>query len=228
MNLQNKTILITGSSSGIGAATALEFAKQKAKVIITYNKNKSSALSILKECQKHSECALMKLEITNEKLIKDCLKQTIKKFFHLDILINNAGILHDKNFEEQTPSELKEQIAVNLTGTILFTWHALPILKKQKEAMIINISSLAGKRGHDGFTAYSASKFGVRGFTQALACELPNNVRVYCVNPGLTSTPMTNFRGISTKIVAEKILETALEVLNKKSGEDIDLEEYSG
>jgi NAD(P)-dependent dehydrogenase (short-subunit alcohol dehydrogenase family) len=110
MELKNKIILITGSSSGIGAATALEFAKQKSKVVICYNKNKAEGEKVLEECGRYSICSLIKLDISKENSIKSCLKQTIKKFRHLDILINNAGILYDKNFEEQTPKTIKVKI----------------------------------------------------------------------------------------------------------------------
>ena len=227
MEIKNKVILITGSSSGIGKETAILFAKQGAKVIITYNKNKSSALSVFKECSKYSKCFLVQLKLSQDNSIKKSLKTIKEKFGAVDILINNAGVLYDKPLLEQSVEEIEEQININLTSQIKITKLLLPELQKSDEALIINISSIAGKRAHEGFTAYSASKFGVRGFTQALTYELPDNVRIYCVNPGLTATPMTNFHGVSTKVVAKKILETALEILNKKSGDDIDLEEYS-
>ena len=97
---------------------------------------------------------------------------------------------------------------------------------KEDEGIIINISSDAGKVGYGEIVPYCASKFGVRGFTKALALELPDNIKIYVVNPGLTATQMTNFQGTHPKKVAGIVVDTAKENLDKKSGDDIDIEDY--
>ena len=102
----------------------------------------------------------------------------------------------------------------------------MPLLSKQKTAVIINISSGAGKQGYSDLTTYCATKFGVRGFTQALAQELPENIKVYSVNPGMTSTQMTNFQGINPRKVADLIVRTIEGRLNIMSGGDVDVWEF--
>lgn len=225
MELKNKVVLITGSSIGIGKETALAFAKEGSKIIITYNTNKKEAEKTLKECKKLTECLLFHLYVTKTDSIKKVVKNTIDKFGAIDILINNAGVLVWKNFIEQSENEVENQINVNLIGLMNVTKIAIPYMKED-EGMIINISSAAGKVGYGEIAPYCASKFGVRGFTKALALELPENIKTYVVNPGLTATQMTNFQGIHPKKVADVIVDTAKENLDKKSRDDIDIENY--
>ena len=225
MELKNKIVLITGSSIGIGRETALAFAKEGSKIIITYNTNKEEAEKTLKECKKLTECLLFNLDVTKTDSIKNVVKNVIDKFGSIDILINNAGIIVFKNFMEQSENEVENQININLIGLMNMTKIAIPYMKED-EGIIINISSDAGKVGYGEIVPYCASKFGVRGFTKALALELPDNIKTYVVNPGLTATQMTNFQGIPPKKVADIVVDTAKENLNKKSGDDIDIEDY--
>lgn len=225
MELKNKVVLITGSSIGIGKETALAFAKEGSKIIITYNTNKKEAEKTLKECKKLTECSLFHLDVTKTDSIKNVVKNVIDKFGSIDILINNAGVIVFKNFMEQNEKEVENQININLIGLMNMTKIAIPYMKED-ERIIINISSDAGKVGYGEIVPYCASKFGVRGFTKALALELPDNIKTYVVNPGLTATQMTNFQGIHPKKVADIIVDTAKENLNKKSGDDIDIEDY--
>ena len=226
MNLKDKIVLITGSSQGIGKETAIQFAKERAKVIIIYNTNKKKGEETLKECKKLTDCLIIQLNITDLNSIKDCVEKVIDKFGAIDILINNAGVVVWKNFAEQSEKEIENQIDTNLTGLIKMTRAVLPYMKGQNEGIIINISSMAGKEAYEEITVYCATKFGVRVFTQSLAKELPKGIRVYCINPGMTATQMTNYQGMPPKKVAEVIVKIAKEVLGKKSGEDIDVENY--
>ncbi len=223
MNIKNKVVFITGSSKGIGKETALAFSKNGANVVVTYFNDKKAGDETLKECEKFSECLLVKLDVKSAESVKKAIENIVKKFGGIDILINNAGVLHDKYFKEQSLKELEEQIDINLKGPIKVTKIAFPHLEKRKKSLIINIASMSGKRTHEGHSAYGASKFGVRGFTQALSCELPDNMKVYAVNPEKTATSMTNFIGINPKEVADVVVKTAKEELGKKSGDDIDL-----
>ena len=98
MELKNKVVLITGSSIGIGKETALAFAKEGSKIVITYNTNKKEAEKTLKECKKPTECLLFHLDVTKTDSIKKVVKNTIDKFDAIDILITNAGVIVWKNF----------------------------------------------------------------------------------------------------------------------------------
>ncbi|MEK6800497.1 MAG: SDR family oxidoreductase, partial [Nanoarchaeota archaeon] len=214
-------VFVTGSSTGIGRETAIEFSKSGAKIVISFLKNKKSGEDVLKECQKNSEAMLVQMDVLSTESVENAIKEALRKFGGIDVLINNAGILIGKMFKEQSLEELEKQIDINLKGLIKVTKLSFPYLERNEEAVIVNVSSMSGKYTHARHTAYGASKFGVRGFTKALADELPKNIRIYCVNPNLTATPMTNLRGENPKKVAEIILKTAKEELGKKSGEDI-------
>ncbi len=106
------------------------------------------------------------------------------------------------------------------------TKSVLPYMQGQDSGMIINIASGAGKTAHKGLSTYCATKFGVRGFTQTLALELPKSMKIFSVNPGMTATQMTNFKGISPVKVGEVIVNAAKEKYKVKSGQDVDVWEY--
>ncbi|MBI2448765.1 SDR family oxidoreductase [Candidatus Pacearchaeota archaeon] len=226
MELKNKIVLVTGSSLGIGRETAIQFAKKGCKVIVTYHKDKKEGEKVFQECKKYGDALLLQLDISNNKSIDNAVKEIIKKFSRLDILVNNSGVVHWKELKDIIDKEIEQEINVNLLGLIKVTKAFLPQFYKQKEGIIINIASGAGKKAHKGLSVYCATKFGVRGFTQTLALELPHGVRTYCVNPGATATRMTDFKGIPSSKVAGIIIKTAEETLGKRSGDDIDVWEY--
>lgn len=223
MELKEKVVLITGSSDGIGKETALLFAKHGANIVVTYNKNKKGGEDVFKECKKTKEPLLANLDVTNDESIKNCVEKTIDKFGAIDILINNAGVLFNKYFIEQNANEIDLQIDTNVKGLIKMTKAVLPYMQGQGNGIIINIASAAGKNAYEGLTTYCATKFAVRGFTQALAKELPKEIKIYSVNPGLTATKMTNFQGVNPRKVGEVILKTAEEKISVESGGDIDV-----
>jgi len=226
MELKDKVVLVTGSSQGIGKETVVGFAEEGAKVVVTYNSSKKKGDEVLKECKKLTDSILLHLNVTDENSIKECVEKTIDKFGAIDILVNNAGVLSDKEIVEQSSMEIDSQIDTNLKGLIKMSKIVLPYMQGQNEGIIINIASVAGKEVYEGLTTYCATKFAVRGFTKALALELPEGIKTYSVNPGMTATQMTKFRGISAKKVAGVIINTAKEKLGKKSGDDVDVLDY--
>lgn len=226
MQLKEKVVLITGSSQGIGKAAAIAFAKEGANVVVTYNSNKKKGEEVFKECNKIKEAFLVKLDVTDSDSIKDCVEKTIDKFGAIDILVNNAGVLSMKEILKQGEKEIDSQVDVDLRGLIKMTKAVLPFLKGQGKGLIINIASAAGKKVYENLSVYCAMKFGVRGFTQALALELPEEIKVFAVNPGMTATQMTNFEGTKPEKVAEVIINTAKEKYKIKSGGDVDVWKY--
>ena len=161
MDLKNKVVLITGSSLGIGRETAFKFAKEGCKVVVTYFKDKKEGEKVAKKCIElgASEVIVLQLNVMDDKSIKDCVKKTIEKFNHIDILINNAGIVVWKNLKEQSFEYIENEVRTNLEGLIKMTRECLPYIKET----IINISSGAGKDAFAGLSTYCATKFGVRG-----------------------------------------------------------------
>jgi len=220
--MKDKVVLITGSSEGIGRATAFQFAEAGCRLVITYRKDRKEALQAADDCRKRgaSDILVLQLDISSDKSIRQCVKSVVKKFGHISILINNAGVIRWKPFKSQSFEDLEHQVNVNLLGTMKMTLEALPYVKD----MIINIASGAGKMAFADLVPYCATKFGVRGFTQGLALEL--KIPVYVVNPGMTATKMTNFKGVKPERVAEVILNTAKGKYEVKSGGDVDVWEY--
>jgi len=224
-SLKNKVVLITGSSIGIGAETAYLFAKERCKVIITYYKDKEEADKVRLKCKGlgASEVLVLPLNIMDDKSISNCVEETVKKFTFIDILLNNAGIVVWKHFKDQSKKEIEEQLRVNLEGLIKMTKESLPYIKDA----IVNISSGAGLEGYETLTTYCATKFGVRGFTQALALELPN-IKLYSINPGTTATRMNDFKGLPPIEVAKIILNAVMGKYKVPSGGGINVWEVLG
>ena len=222
MNLKNKVVLITGSSDGIGKETAILFAKEGAKTIVTYNSNKKGGERVLEECKKFNDSILIPLDVSQNGSIEECVKRVISKFGQIDILVHNAGVVYRKNFEEQNNNDIDLQININLNGLIKMTSATLPYLKKQNNGFIINIASGAGKMGIPGLSVYCATKFGVRGFTQVLAKELPEKIKIYSINPGRIATKVSNYDGTSPEKVAKIIVDSVKEE-KVETGGDFDI-----
>ncbi len=220
--MKAKVVLITGSSEGIGRETAFKFAGEGCALVITYNNHKKEGEQTAKKCLElgASEVLLVPLDVSDDKSIKNCVKAVVKKFKHISILVNNAGVLRFALFKDQSFDDIEQQVNVNLIGLMKMTREALPFVKD----MIINISSGAGKTAYETLVPYCATKFGVRGFTQGLAQEL--KIPVYVVNPGMTATRMTNFKGVPPEKVAKVVFNTALGKYKVKSGGDIDVWEH--
>jgi len=222
MDLKKKVVVITGSSSGIGKETSLAFSEKGAYVVITYNKNKKGGEEVFNKCNKKTKCLLINLDNRNLNSIKDAIKKITKKFGKIDILINNSGVLYNKNFFKQSVEEIKEVIDVNLFGNILVTYFFCKNIKPK--GIIINTVSRKGRQVRTGYITYCASKFGLRGFTKALALEVPKGIKVYAINPpSPTATRMTNFNGEDPKKVAKIMVKIAEGKIKKKNGEDIDV-----
>jgi len=217
---EEKVVFITGSSIGIGRETAFKFAEAGWKIIISYYKDKKEAKKTAEKCKElgAKDVLVVKLDVKDSKSILNAVKEIVKRFNHINILINNAGVVVWKELIEQDDEEIENQIRTNLEGLIKVTRYCLPYIKE----IIINISSGAGKTGHATLTTYCASKFGVRGFTQALAQEL-KGIKLYSVNPRRTKTRMTDFSGDSPGQVAEIIFNTAVGRYKIDSGDDVDV-----
>lgn len=219
----SKSILITGGSIGIGRHICIALAKKNYNIIFSYYKDKEEAELTKKACEEAGaqNVFYLYLNLNEDESIKKFAAEVIGKFSKIDILINNAGVISWKNLEEQSFEEITSQVRVNLEGLIKITKIFLPYIKE----MIINISSGAGKTAYAGLTTYCATKFGVRGFTQALAKEL-TNIKVFSVNPDMTKTRMTNFSGRPPEDVAKVILDLVEGKIEANSGDDIDIWRY--
>lgn len=209
MRLKDKVALITGSSRGIGRATALLFAREGAKVIVNYSKSRKEANAVVNEIRgPGSDAIAVKCNISDEKEVKEMMAESISRFGRIDILVNNAGIVASKPFSELTPADWERTLGVNLIGVFLCSQAAAPHMLGQKQGRIINISSIRGIEhcGRPGAFDYSASKAGVINFTKTLAKELAPFVTVNSVAPGWVETEMSrNLDPALRKSETEKI-----------------------
>lgn len=221
--MKNKVVLITGSSNGIGRETAFKFASEKAKVVITYCNDMPGGQNTEKRCRElgAAETLLVKLDLRDNQSITNTVDRAVKTFGKIDILINNAGVAVWKPLEEQNFVDIENQIKTNLEGLIKMTRTCLPHVKD----MIINIASGAGQQGFAELAPYCATKFGVRGFTQALALEI-SKPKIYAVNPDMTKTRLSGFQGRPPEQVAEVVLNAAKGKYRKKSGSDVNVWDY--
>jgi len=191
MKFKDKIVLITGSSRGIGKATALAFAAEGAKIVINYATSKKEAEKTLTEVKAlGSESIIVQCDVSNPAEIKRMFEETIKKFGRVDVLVNNAGIITTpgKSFFELQKEDWEKILQVNLIGTVLCTQAAGVIMKKQKYGKIVNISSVRGLDHCGGKTEYAASKAGVINFTKTVAKDLAPEININCVVPGWVET----------------------------------------
>lgn len=188
----NKTVLITGASKGIGAATAIRFAEKGYNVVMNYNNSVQSALILQKSLSESGfKVIAYQANVRNRLDVDLMVKETIERFGSIDILINNAGIASQGLFTDISEIEWNEVVDVNLNGTFNCAQAVLPHMINKKSGCIINISSMWGQVGASCEVAYSAAKAGVIGLTKALAKEVgPSGIRVNCIAPGLIETGM--------------------------------------
>jgi NAD(P)-dependent dehydrogenase (short-subunit alcohol dehydrogenase family) len=238
MKLDGKTAVVTGGGRGIGRTIALALAKEGAD-IATFSRTESEIKSVNKEILSLGRNSIaMVADVRKSSDVKRVFKEALKKFGKIDILINNAGIAMLKLHHEMTEKEWDAIIDTNLKGVFLCCKEVLPNMLKQKSGVIVNISSGAGKTGFPEFSAYSASKFGVIGFTESIAHENENKgIRVYAVCPGSIDTKLywslypkraherLGRPLLKPEYVAEKVLQLCLPSCNIRSGSTVEIYE---
>jgi NAD(P)-dependent dehydrogenase (short-subunit alcohol dehydrogenase family) len=226
MKLRGKTALVTGASSGIGRETAILLAQAGCRVALTYHRGARAGAAVQRKCDDFSEAHLFPLDVQDNESVRRLQHGVIRRFGSLDILINNAGVAVEKPFVKQSSRDRQHQVGVNILGLMEVTRVFLPSFLSRGKGVIVNVASGLSKEVYPDFSVYCATKFAVRGLTQALAKELPKGVRVFCLNPGLTATRLSGYRGEDPARVAGVIIQAAEESLGRKSGDDIDVWEY--
>lgn len=187
--MKNKVVIITGASSGIGKACALECARRKAKVVLAA-RNIEKLEKVTQEIQTMGghHPLYIKTDVTQETDCKHLVAETIKHFGKIDILVNNAGIAMRALFKDVNLDVLRNVMDVNFWGTVYCTKFALPHLLETKGS-VVGVISIAGYMGLPGRTGYGASKYAVRGFLSTLRVEnLKTGLHVLVVAPGFTAS----------------------------------------
>ncbi|MBQ8623779.1 MAG: SDR family oxidoreductase [Oscillospiraceae bacterium] len=187
-----KVALVTGSSRGIGAATAKMLAKAGYKVAVNYKSNDAAAEDVVKCIIGFGgEAKSFRADISSPEEVGQMFADIANAFGEVDVLVNNAGISHIGLLQDMSDEEILSLTQVNLLGAIYCSKEAIKPMIAKKEGVIINISSMWGEVGASCEVVYSACKAGLIGFTKALAKEVgPSGIRVNCVSPGVINTDM--------------------------------------
>lgn len=189
-SFQHKTVVITGATSGIGKALAIAFLQAGAQVSVCGRKQ--NTLDALQQELQHPALHTFPADVSKEADCKAFIESTIARFGKIDVLINNAGISMRALFHDAEIDVLKTLVDINFWGTVYCTKYAFPSILANK-GTVVGISSIAGYRGLPGRTGYSASKFAMQGFLEALRTEnLHTGVNVMWICPGFTSSNIRN------------------------------------
>lgn len=189
----DKVAVVTGSSSGIGYETSLMLARNGFLTYATMrNINKSENLKPI-AAKENLPIRITKLDVTDDVSINNALQAILSETGRIDVLVNNAGYVLDGAFEDLSMNEIKSQYETNVFGLIRTTQAILPTMRKQKSGIIVNISSVAGRFGYPGGSAYISTKFAVEGLSESMAYELePVGIKVIIIEPGVIRTNIFN------------------------------------
>lgn len=194
LDFTGKTVLVTGGSRGIGAATVELFARLGATVVFNYQSRPAAAKRILARIKKYSLRSQADLcDVSDCNQVENFVDSVIKKYKYIDILVNNAGIWEEGAVDQLSLKDWRRTMQVNLDGVFYFTRKIVAHLKMEKRpGNIIFVSSTAGQRGEAYHSHYAASKGALISFTKSLAVELaPFKIRVNCIAPGWVQTDMS-------------------------------------
>jgi NAD(P)-dependent dehydrogenase (short-subunit alcohol dehydrogenase family) len=192
--ISGTTVIVTGATSGIGLETARAFSRAGANVVLAGRRSERLE-DLVAEVRGHGGKALaVQTDVAEEKQVNRLIERARSEFGSVDTLVNNAGVALSARFEDQSLDDFRRLMDINFWGTVYACKAAVPLMKAQRRGgVIINLSSILGRRGVPYETAYCASKFAVRGFSEALRVEVASaNIDVCTVFPGLVETEMTS------------------------------------
>ncbi|MET0153521.1 MAG: SDR family oxidoreductase [Candidatus Binatia bacterium] len=187
----NRNVVVTGASSGIGSDVALAFGERGAKVALLARRKELLSELADKIAKAGGAGVAIACDVTDRKQVRKAVDEANDALGGIDILVNSAGVLLPSKFEEMDPRDLKKMLDVNLFGTVHAMQAVLPLMRKKGRGHIVNIASLAGRRGMSPLGGYCATKFAVTGLSEAVRTELfGSGINVSLIMPGLVDTPM--------------------------------------
>lgn len=189
--MENVAAIVTGSSRGIGRATAIRLAQDGFKITVNYSQDEEGGEETVKTIENHGgEAIAVKADVSEGEEVEKLVEQTVEEYGDLGVLVNNAGFSHHATLDELTKEDWQKSIDVHLTGSFNCAKSATPEMKKLGWGRIINISSLRAMTGSGHGSHYASSKAGILGLTKSLALELAPEITVNAISPGYTRTPM--------------------------------------
>ena len=224
MNVRGKIALVTGASRGIGRAIALELARQGMKRLLLVARDRHRLAELAAEIETMgTDVVTLALDLTKPVEVNIAIAQAWKACGPIHLLVNCAGVAHQTPFLDSQPLKFEEEISLNITGMFTITRLVARRMASQKEGTIVNVSSLMGKVAAPTMSTYSATKFAILGFTQALRGELAeHNIRVMALLPTLTDTDMARQLDLFRWVVpttAEDVAKALVAGLHKDSPE---------
>ncbi len=221
MEFKNKVVVITGASSGIGAASAKKFAEKGAKIVLV-GRRKEKLLEIEKILSKHNISTMVcKCDVSEKSQVKEMSDQVLNKFSKIDVLVNNAGFAVYGKVSELSIEEIESQMSTNYLGMVYCVKNFLPNMLEQNSGHIVNVASVAASFGLPGIASYCASKFAMLGFSEGLQHELKGtNVGITVVSPIMVRTnffdhssfesmPKNTATSLSAETVAKAVIKAA-------------------
>ena len=188
---EGKTAIVTGSSRGVGRATALRLAEGGANVVVNYLSNHGEGAETVRQCEEKGARTISIVgDVSEFAAAKDIANKTVEEFGQIDLLVCNAGVWDGAPIEDMSEELWNKVINTNLKSAWAMTKACVPAMKKRPSGSIVMVSSTSGQRGEANYSNYSASKGGQISFTKALASELCPKIRVNAVAPGWIETAM--------------------------------------
>jgi 3-oxoacyl-[acyl-carrier protein] reductase len=192
VRLQGKSVIVTGSSRGIGAEIAMLFATEGASVMVNCHQDEEGAKTVVGAIRSSGGKAEVCIaDVRDMNSAERLVSEAVKKFGKLDVLVNNAGIVKDALVENMGTEQWKDVLETNLSGVFNCSKAAYPVMRGQGRGKIVNISSVVAESGNIGQANYVSSKAGVIGLTKAMAVEFARyGILVNAISPGFTNTKM--------------------------------------
>ena len=223
MNFKNKVVVITGASSGIGEASAIEFAKKNANVVLVARR-KEKLLQVQKKISKYTDSTLIcQCDVSNKLQVKEMSDAVLDRFGRIDVLVNNAGFVIYGKVNELSTEEIIAQMETNYFGMVFCTKAFLPQMLEQHSGHIVNVASVGASFSVPGVASYCATKFAMLGFSEGLRHELVGTgVGLTVVSPIMVRTPLfdhpsfDNFSKFSTgvSLSSETVAKTIIKASN--------------
>ncbi len=213
---QKKVAIITGSSSGIGYATALLLARNRFYTYATMRNIKKSVDILEIANRERLPLQVIQLDVNDDTSIRNLIEKVISEKERIDVLVNNAGYGLVGAFEDLSIEEIKSQFETNFFGVIRLTQQVLPIMRKQKLGTIVNVSSGAGRIGFPGMSAYVSSKFALEGLSESMSYELePFGIKIVIIEPGVIRTNFKKNAVMSKKSLDDSYISPYSSIIQK-------------